>query len=160
MLKKLMVPFLLCSAFAGVSAHANASSISGASVASAKVVSTKSIYWSCGVATSSSKGFRGDMHGTVKTFSDGRKDVHISRVNIHKHGGQGGGNKANFEAHMTGWNGSATFASRYSGDNMKQDGSNNNVNMSMAAYNSNSLRFKFTFDKSGNDPKCTSNIAI
>lgn len=126
----------------------------------AHVVSTRTINWYCGVNTSSSKGFRGYLTGTLTTYSNGYKVVSIPQVKIVKLNGQQGGNKANFEMHLTGRG--FTYASAYSADNLNQGGGWNQVNMVRSAYASqaDNLRIKFTFDKSGSDPSCTQNLPI
>ncbi|MFL1416343.1 hypothetical protein ACI77M_08965 [Pseudomonas fildesensis] len=155
MFKKVVAPFLICASLAGFSMQANAIVTGGT------LVSTRTLQWHCGVDTSGGKGFTGYISGTLKTYSNGRKVVSIPHVRISKSGGQQGGNKANFEMHATGQG--FYFDSDYSADNLKQDGTWNNVNMAVSSYSSNmvnNLRIKFTFDKSGSDPSCTQNLAI
>jgi hypothetical protein len=164
MFKKVVAPFLICASLAGFSMQANAATPAlgfvGAASSSSSLLSTRTLQWHCGVNTSSSKGFTGYISGTLKTYSNGLKVVSIPHVRISKSGGQQGGNKANFEMHMTGQG--FYHASAYSYDNLKQTGAWNNVNMVVSSYSGmvNNLRIKFTFDKSGSDPSCTQNLAI
>lgn len=160
MFKKTIAPILLCATLAGLSTQASAISFNVNTGINSPVVSTQPISWYCGVETGGGKGFRGTVTGVATLYQSGLRTVHISNVKINKLGGQAGGNKANFESHLVGYGGSAYFDSKYSGDNMKQDGSANNVNMHLGARGAETLRFKFTFDKSGADPSCTSNIAL
>lgn len=163
MFKKVVAPFLICASLAGFSMQANAATPAsgfGAASSSSSLLSSRTLYWSCGASTSSSKGFTGWISGTISTYSDGRKVVSIPKVLIAKHGGQQGGSKANFEMHLTGYG--FTHASVYSYDNMKQNSTWNNVNMTLTSYSSmvNNVNVKFTFDKSGSDPSCRQNHAF
>lgn len=169
MIRKAVVPFVLAVSALGLSLQAHAAPASTLAIgsqvlnnASAGIMSSKRFDWYCGKTDSKGKGFRGNMLATLVYLPNGIKEVRISSVNIHKKGGQSGGNKANFEAHLT--YSDAYLKSAYSYDNLKQDGSVNNLNWVLSTANSaftpNNLRIKFTFDKSGSDPTCVSNLAL
>lgn len=168
MIRKVVVPFLLSASALGMSlqAHAaptaplfNGSVVTGSS---AGTMSSKSLNWYCGNTDSKGKGFRGNMVATLVYLPNGVREVRVSNVNIHKLGGQSGGSKANFEAHLM-W-ADATVKSAYSYDNLKQDGSTNQLNWVLStantAFNPDKLKIKFTFDKSGSDPTCTSVVSL
>ena len=170
MLRKVVVPFLLSVSALGVSLQATAAPISSSLIhatattnaSSVGALSSRSLNWYCEKADSKGKGFRGSMSATLTHFANGVREIKVNSVTIHKLGGQSGGSKANFEAHVKKHN--ASFASAYSHDNLKQDGSANTLNWRLSTANAwvypDTLQIKFTFDKSGIDPTCTSNVAI
>ena len=170
MIKKFAVPFLLCVSALGVSLQATAAPVSsplihGAvpqSASSGGAMSSRSLNWYCEKSDSKGKGFKGYMSATLTHFANGVREIKVHSVNIYKLGGQSGGSKANFEAHVQKNN--VTYASGYSYDNLKQDGSANALNWRLSTAGAwqypDTLKIKFTFDKSGSDPTCTSNVPI
>lgn len=168
MIRKVLVPFLLSASALGMSLHAHAAPIApllnGSAMIGSSVgpLSSKSLNWYCSHTDSKGKGFKGNMVATLVYLPNGTREVRVSNVNIHKLGGQSGGSKANFEAHLM-WS-SATVKSAYSYDNLKQDGTANQLNWVLStantAFNPDKLRIKFTFDKSGGDPTCTTDVSL